>query len=463
MKDAAYSLVDFLSQLRYEHIPAQALEMVRLDVLDYFGNTLGGSSDSAIQSCLDIMCSMGGAGQCPVIGHGAKLPAPDAAFINAAQGFCLDYDDTHEGANTHLGVACIPAALATAELVGGTDGKTFLTAVTGGMELAARLGIGCRRKIPTHIMGGWDYAALHGIFSAAAAAGLIFGLTRKQLLQMMGIAYQQAGGNTLSAIEEADTKKLGPGFAARGGVLSALLARAGVTGCRSVFTGTPFSLFPMYHDGGDASRVTEELGTRFVVEELGFKPYPCCRLGHRQVDAVLVMRKEYGLRPEDIKQVELHVCPQVDTQLCQPRESKLEPKSRNAAQFSLPWMIACALVRGRVGIGEFLPKTLTDPELRTMAARVKTVRDDRLSNETIPAQIVIETEQGRLCRMTQAPYGSRENPMNALALEEKFRDNLSYAARPLERAAADTLLEGLRQLPELTDVRFLTAWANGML
>lgn len=452
MKEPAYELVRFLTHLRYEKIPPQAVEAVSLDVLDFFGNALGGSADPAVLRVLEVMTAMGGAPQCGVLGDSHKLPAANAALVNGVMGFALDYDDTHERANTHLGVACIPAALAAAQLAGGVDGKRFLTAVAGGMELAARLGIGCRRKIEHHIMGGWDYAALHGCFSAAAAAGLLLGLDENGMLNALGIAYQQAAGNTLSAMEEADTKKLGPGFAARNGVTAALMAGAGLTGCRSVFSGSPYSLFPMYHDGGDGEKVIQDLGRRFVIEEIGFKPYPCCRLGHRYVDAVLRLMKAHALTSGQVERVVLSVCPQVDVQLCRPRENKTAPRSRSAAQFSLPWMVSCALARGKVGIGDFLPESLSDPKLLDLAGKVITVRDDALADEKTPARVVLDTSRGRYACMTEDPYGSRENPMSRADLEKKFRDSVLFAGHAQAKEGVERMLENLRKLTELDDI-----------
>ena len=455
MRDIALDFVSFVAQLRFEDIPKNIVETVSLDVLDYFGNSLGGSSDSAVGLVMELFAKDRGREDCTVLAYGTKLPAASAAFVNAMMGFALDYDDTHERANTHVGVACIPAALAAAELVGGVDGKTFLTAVTAAMEVSARIGIGCKRKIPTHIMGGWDYAALHGGFSAALAAGKIMGLDETQLLNALGIAYQQLGGNTLSAVEEADTKKMGPGFAARNGITAARMAAAGLKGCRSVFNATPFSLFNMYHDGGDPEKALEGLGEVFVLEELGFKPWPCCRLGHRYIDTLLQMMKEHHVRPEEIIRLELKVCSQVDIQLCQPPEAKRNPTSKNAAQFSLPWMCACAMAFGRVGVGEFLPDSLGNKAILRLARLVNTERDDSLRNETETTEITLRTSRGDFTQITGKLYGNPDNPMSLDALKNKFRDTVGYCVKKISEEDCSLLLDRMEKLSALDDVSVL--------
>lgn len=453
--EPAKELVQFLYQLRYEDIPPNVKEVICKDVLDFLGNAIGGSSDQSVKTALALFQTIDHERTCSVLGSGEKLSCLNAAFLNAMMGFALDYDDTHERANTHLGVACIPAALAIAEYHGGIDGKAFITALAGAMEIGARLGIGCKRKVKNHIMGGWDYAALHGTFTAAAVSGKLLGLQETQLRNALGIAYQQASGNTLSAIEEADTKKMGPGFAARNGVLAALMAKQGLTGCVSVFSGTPYSLFPMYHDGGDPYAVTDKLGEEYVISELGFKSYPCCRLGHRYIDCVLNILQEHNLSPDAIKAIRLNVCPQVDIQLCQPLSAKCTPQSRNAAQFSLPWMLAAAVVDGSVGVSAFLPDALENDAMLNMAKKIQITRDDSLANETVATTVTIETVHGTFQKETGALYGNPENPMSREALKAKFLENLCHSVHPISEERTKGLLDRLEQLEALDDITCL--------
>lgn len=451
--DVARPFAEFISGLRYEDIPADVVEIVSVDILDFFGNALGGSSDPAVEKAGDVIRSFRSAPQCTVLGSGMKTSPVGAAFLNGTMGFALDFDDTHERANTHLGVACIPAALAAAEICGAAAGCRFITALAGAMEIGARLGAACRRKIPSHVMGGWDYAALHGTFTAAAAAAKLMKLDAGQIVNAFGIAYQMCAGNTLSAIEEADSKKLGPGIAAGNGVLAALMASSGITGASSVFTASKFSLFNMYHDGGDPSVCTEGLGHDYMIRELGMKIYPCCRLGHRHIDAVLELLKANGISAHEVKAVTAAVCPQVNIQLCQPKERKTHPASRAAAQFSLHWALACALLRGRVTVEEFLDDALKDKELQAMAERVETVEDVSLANEMAPAKVVIQTAGGTFQRMTGEPLGSPANPVGRAVLEEKFKNNVKLCRKKLTEHQVD---QGIRMLRDITDLEDMT-------
>ena len=98
------------------------------------------------------------------------------------------------------------------------------------------------------------------------------------MLNALGIAYGQAAGNLQSIVERVLTKSLDIGNAARGGVFSALAAQRGITGPHNALEGE-MGLFRVYHRGNyDPKPLTDELGERFEVANLSFKPYPCCRL-----------------------------------------------------------------------------------------------------------------------------------------------------------------------------------------
>src|SRR5690606_3457958 len=148
----------------------------------------------------------------------------------------------HDGAVLHAGVSVVPAALATAEWVGGVSGKELITAVTIGLDWVCRMGAA---TTVGPIASGWMYTSLFGFFGATAAAGRLLKLDAGQLAHAMGIAYAQAAGNTQCMIDGSLTKRMQPGFAARGALTSASLARIGITGTIGTFDG-PSGLFRVY-------------------------------------------------------------------------------------------------------------------------------------------------------------------------------------------------------------------------
>ena len=451
--DSAYAFSRFLVNTRFEDLPGDVVNVAKKDVLDILGNALGGSSDAVVTTVYDLVREWGGKGESTVITYGTKVPSFNAVLTNCTMASALDYDDAHDRARLHGGVTTVPTALAVAELRGGVTGKEIITALCAAIEVACRLGIASERRTPGHLMGGWDYACLHGTFSSAAVAAKLLGLNEQEMRNALGIAYHQAAGNALSAIDEVDTRKLGAGFAARSGIMAALMAGRGITGAKAIFDESEIGLCHLYHAGCDREALLAGLGERFEMYDMGFKPYPSCRLGHRHVDAVLKLVKEHDLQPDEIEEITPSVSQIVHTQLCVPVEAKKEPANKTAAQFSLAWVLGAAAVRRRVGIREFAQEALKERNLLDMAARVKPTLDPGLHDEFTFAPIKIVTKRGVFETKTGYPYGSIQNPITLEDLEIKFLDCASFSRKPLPKENLAKAISMIRNLEVVKDVK----------
>jgi 2-methylcitrate dehydratase PrpD len=139
-----------------------------------------------------------------------KVPAPQAALVNAAMGHALDFDDTFDRAGSiHPGTSVFAVSFAVAEALGGVSGRDLLLAVTLGLDVS------CRVALAATVDRGWHRTAAMGIFGATAAAGKLLGLNVEQMVHAFGIAYSQAAGNRQCILDGALTKRLQAGQAAR--------------------------------------------------------------------------------------------------------------------------------------------------------------------------------------------------------------------------------------------------------
>src|SRR5260370_40852145 len=125
--------------LEYDAMPAEAHELARQCVLDYFGVALAGAGDELVRLLLDELAEAGGAPQASVIGHRTRLPAVAAALVNGVAGHALDYDDVNMAMPGHPSVAILPGLLALAELRR-SSGREGITAFVAGDETACRIG-----------------------------------------------------------------------------------------------------------------------------------------------------------------------------------------------------------------------------------------------------------------------------------------------------------------------------------
>jgi 2-methylcitrate dehydratase PrpD len=449
--DPALILAEHVCHTSFTALPHEAVSATKRDILDTLGAMLGGSVAPGIAELSGLVKHWGGREESSLLLIGRKVPAPQAALVNATMGHALDFDDTFDRAgNIHPGVSTLAASLAMAEMQGGISGRDFVLAVTLGLDVA------CRLALAATVDRGWHRTAALGIFGATAAASKLLGLNLEQMVHAFGIAYSQAAGTRQCILDGALTKRFQAGQAASAAVLSTLLAREGFTGAREVFAGR-FGFFPMYQpDGYDLHAVSAGLGKIFRGIELSFKPYPSGRPNHAILDAALALYQQLDLTTADagagIAEVVITVNPQTYEDQLSPEAGKRRPSQVVEAQFSIPFLVAAALVYGRIGIGEVAGGD--DPRVLALAERIQGA-----AREGVPAgwaQITIRRTDGRVASLeTTSPSGSPEKPLSDDQLDAKFRDCAAHAVKPIPQeivAQAIGFVQQLENAPEATEL-----------
>ncbi|MCK4863716.1 MAG: MmgE/PrpD family protein, partial [Dehalococcoidales bacterium] len=341
--DAAYALAKNLATVNCENIPQDIVDITKKQILDILGVALGGSSRPGVKELAELISEWGGKEESTVFCFGHKVPAPNAAQVNATMGHALDYDDTGDGP-THPSVVIVPACLAIAERQGKVSGNEFITTVALGVDMMCRLGQAFRSGMKTAPVGGhpgagWHLTALYGYLAAAGVAGRILGLDIDKLHNALGIAYHQCSGNGQCVTEGALTKRMGPGFAARGGIVAALMAEKGITGAKDCLEGE-VGLYNLYHKGEyDPEPLTDGLGKRFQGINVAMKPYPCCKGTHNYVDAALALVNKYNIKAEDVQEITVF-CRDDTNFLLHPLGKRSRPENPVDSQFSIPWAVA---------------------------------------------------------------------------------------------------------------------------
>ncbi|MGD1118151.1 MAG: MmgE/PrpD family protein [Dehalococcoidales bacterium] len=459
--DAAYLLAKNLVNLKYDDIPLDVVEHTKKQVLDILGVALGGSSKAGIKELAEIIIDWGGKEESTLFCFGKKLPAPNAAQVNAAMGHALDYDDTGDGP-THQSVVIVPTALAVAERQGKVSGREFIAAVALGTDMMGRLGQAFRLGLKTATVGGhpgagWHLTCLYGYLAAAGVAGRLMGLKEDQMLNAIGIAYHQCSGNGQCVTEGVLTKRMGPGFAARGGIVAALMAQKGITGAKESLEGE-VGLFNLYHKGEyDPQPLTADLGKRFTGLNAAMKPYPCCKGTHAYVNLALAMVKKHQIKPEDIK--EITVFNQDEKYfLLYPLEKRRRPENPVDSQFSIPWAVAAVFARGRAGIGDFTEEAIKSQDILEISRKVRVAVNSNIGEKKgqIPAKIAVALKQGKTINaQSDVPAAGPEKPLPFDVYERKFRDCAACAVKPRTPEQIDKIVSLVKQLEKLQDIREL--------
>jgi 2-methylcitrate dehydratase PrpD len=450
--EALNSIVDHFLATNYASIPSDVVGATKQQVLDTIGCALGGSTALGVPTLVEIVKDWGGKEESTVFCYGGKLPACHAAQVNATMAHALDYDDSYEPGILHPSVSVIPGALAMAERQGGVTGKEFITAVALGIDLVCRMGEATIVAKPHLIQGGWHFTAIYGYFSNAATAGKLLQLDKEQLINALGIAYHQCGGNVQCIQDGALTKRMGPGFNARAGISAAIMAGKGITGCKDSLEGER-GIYNLYHAGFVSEKLTGGLGQRFLGANVSVKPYPCCRGNHYFIDVVLQLVRDNDIGAEDVEEINVKVHPYFYEALCDPIDFKRVPRNMVDAQFSIPWSLACAVVRRRAGLAEFSGPSLQDAALLNMAQRIKPAIDTGSSDAFSSSHVSIRTKnKGTLSGREDYCLGMYQNPMSMEAIAEKFRECADMALKPWPRTKADDFVQLVDRLEELDNL-----------
>ena len=466
--DAIHLFAQNFVATRFEDLPRELVEVTKKEVLDLLGVALAGLVSPGMSDIVDMVMDWGVKEESSVICRGRKVPAPMAAQANANVAHALDFDDVHDLAVMHPAVVMVPACMAVSESLGGMSGRDFINAVAIGVDMICRLALaawpGYDPAVPEtrnkafqseRVKAGWHFTTLMGYLASAGAAGKLLGLDEEQMVNGFGIAYHQCAGNHQGRDDGTHTKRLGPGFACRAGVASALMARKGITGARNVLEGH-MGLYKMFFQGGyDRETLIEGLGSRFEGVNVSFKPYPCCRGTHSSIDAMLALVEAHGITLGDVKEIRVFVDAGGHQMLCSPLEVKTRPRTPVDAQFSIPWGVATALARGRVTMEHYTDTAIKSPDILEAASRINVVLDHSLdaSDKTPSGKIEVELKGGQIYEnRVDFPLGSPERQMTFDDCAGKFLNCASHGAPSLPRGRLERAIELIRHLEQVEDV-----------
>jgi 2-methylcitrate dehydratase PrpD len=177
--------------------------------------------------------------------------------------------------------------------------------------------------------------------------------------------------------------------------------------------------------------------------EVAVKPFPACHFTHGCADAAIALRRDHQLDPRAIEHVEALVPAEVVKTVCEPVVNKRRPANSYDAQFSIPFIVAAALMRGRFTLAELTPQAISDPDILALAGRVD-YRVDPASGfpKYYSGELIVTTTDGRSRRHREhMNRGCGDRPLSAAEILAKFHDNAARAvARERAREIADVIL-----------------------
>jgi 2-methylcitrate dehydratase PrpD len=430
---ASERLAVWLADAREEPLPARVGAVVQRLIVDVVGLCVAARHEDYIKATLGAVDR---GGPCSAIGHPGGFDAFGAALVNGTAAHGEDYDDTFEGGPVHAGAVVVPAVLAACEREG-LSGERAAVGIATGVELMCRLSLVA--PMGAH-KAGFHPTAVFGALAAAGGVGVAIGLEQPRLVAALGIAGSMASGIIEYLAEGAWTKRLHAGWAAQSGIRAALMARGGFTGPRTVLEGT-HGFYKAFAPSvvPDYAPLLNDLGRRWVADDLAFKPYACGTMTQPFIDCARALAAA-GVPAESIVEIECDVGEGTVHRLWEPLASKQRPPTPYAAKFSTPYCMAVGFLDGRAGFAQFTESRIADPEVTSLASRIRyriNPADEYPRNFSGHLRATLRDGSTREYRQPHMRGGARE-PLTDDEIRAKFLDNAVHGG--LTRDEATQLL-----------------------
>jgi 2-methylcitrate dehydratase len=419
----AGTVAEWLCTTHAERLTPEVCRAASRATFDTVACALGAVDEPPSQVVYRVVRSLGGTAESSLINVAAQTSVLHAVLYNGTLIRALDCNDVFfkNGVMGHPSDN-IAVALAFAERQH-ASAREYLSAVALGYELYWRLQTNVFERGAGY---GWDHVSVSGLV-AAAMAGLLLRLDDEQLTHALAIGGAQVYSlSELRSGEISMMKAAANAITAHTGALGALLAAEGMTGPDALFEGSQglMAALGKQPDREIVATVTAPV-ERWHIMDVSIKQYPAIGTSQSAISAVLELVREYQLRPEDVARVDVGLPDLPITRAQIADAARLDPRTRETADHSLPFLVAIAIEEGDVGPYQFRDGRWLDPGIRGLMARVTLQTDDRLNtyaSDGYPATVTVHTRSGQIRHrdMLHVP-GSVRNQLSDDDLGQKLR------------------------------------------
>lgn len=410
----AQSLAQFSQAIDYKHFPEEVVHEVKRRLIDTLACALGGWRSKPSKIARKIAGRTLFKGGATLLGTALKVTPDLAAFANGTAIRYLDYNDTYLSKEPAHPSDNISAALAMAELKG-ANGKRLIESIVLAYEVQCRLCDAAALR-----PRGWDHVT-YGSFSTALLSAKLLRLSEDKTVHALGLS-----GNANNALRQTRVGHLsmwkGVAFAntARNGVFAAELAHLGMTGPAPIFEGEKG--FMKIVSGAFDWPTLDPKGP-FKIIDTYIKYYPVEYHAQSAVQAALNLRNKLPTR--DVSKIEaIRVrTSEISYEIIGNDPDKWHPLSRETADHSLPYIVAVALMDGKLGLAQFNTTHLSDTKLSTLIQKVRVFPDKQHTadyGKTMGNTVSVKIDGKTYTEKVDIPKGFPGNEMTDAEVEAKF-------------------------------------------
>src|SRR5580693_1233014 len=447
----------FVTQTKYQEIPAEVIELGKKSILDALGLALAGSraeSGSISRKYVEQagVCN----GKATVIGSAQRTSPRFAALLNGISIHADDFDDTQlaaakdrvYGLLMHPTVPVLPAIFALAEQRAVT-GKEWMLAYQVGAEVECKI---AEAIAPRHYQDGFHTTGTCGPFGSAAACAKLLQFDLSETLIAFGLAASNSGG--LRENFGTMTKPYQAGHAAQSGLVSAEFVALGWTAAEQILEADR----GFFHAAGgsyDPAVIMDHLGNpwTFASPGVSLKPYPSGSLAHPAMTELARLIETDNIQPSQVEKVDVGANHNMTTTLLHH-----DPKTGLEAKFSMEFCMAILLLERKAGLGQFSDKVVRRADVQAMMRNINFYVDPEAEGagfDKMTSILKITLKDGRVIT-GQAAFGkgSPQNPMSFDEAATKFRGCAEYAEWP--QAKTEKIIALTKSLEAATDMSVLS-------
>ncbi|MGI0100490.1 MAG: MmgE/PrpD family protein [Candidatus Micrarchaeaceae archaeon] len=453
MGSIAEDLAGYVSSMGFGDLDERTIHSAKRLMIDDIGCAIAASRSLPARIAMASIQDTKGPKAATILGTRRKTDPSLAAFINGAMARYLDYNDTYDSKELSHPSDNIMPIIAVAEAFG-KSGKDAILGIVLAYELQCRL---CDAANLWKL--GWDHV-IYGLISVSGASSRIMGIGTKKTTQAINIALNSH--LTMRQLRSGEISMWkAPAFSnsARNAIFAATLAGNGMTGPAPVFEG---AMGFWKEVSGRFSVDTRKFGGRrgrFKINDTLIKYFPAEVRSQTTIFAALEARKHIG-SIADIKSIEIGTN-EAGWKIIGRDPEKWDPKTKETADHSLPYVVAVALMDGNVTPESYLEKRFRDGKTLKLMKSITVVERRKYTEMfdkggTVNASdVVIKLKDGRTIRKGIIySKGHPKNPMNDSDVEEKFR---KLVRNRISAAKADMLIDTIWNLERLKDIRRLVS------
>lgn len=433
----AEELAAFAVEANYKDLSSKAVEQLKIRLLDSLGCAIGALGQGPTRVIRDHIREFCSEGKCTMIGGGQTSPDL-ATFYNGALIRYLDFNDSYlaKGETCHPSDNVAPV-LAVAEY-SNASGEDFLTALAVAYQVQCRLS-----DVAPVRAAGFDHV-VQGSYAVAAGVSRALRLERHQAANAIAIA-----GTAYNALRVTRTGKLSnwkalayPNMTA-GALRAALLARSGITGPLEVFEGNKGFMdsitgkFEIEWKRENLERVTQTILKKYNAEI------------HSQsaVEAALSLKAENLVSAQMIERVDVEIFEVAYNIIGGGEEGdKKRVETKEQADHSLPYLIAVALLDGKVMPEQYAVERIGRADVQNLVRKIFVRPDDSYSAQfpsRMPCRVTIMLRDGSRFNRKQEDYpGFLTRPMSWQDAVGKFNALCApFASNELIKAIANHIAD----------------------